>query len=361
MKICDIREIPGIDKDVLEYMEEKKHEKVVFCSDENTNLKAIIAIHNTNLGPALGGTRMWKYKNISEATKDVLRLSRGMTYKAAITGLDLGGGKAVIIGDSQNKTHQMIRSFGKFVESQNGTYITAEDVGMTINDMEIIHKETNHVVGKPIALGGSGDPSVITAYGTLMGIKGSAYYKWGSDSLKNKRVLVQGIGNVGGKLIKLLHNEGALIYINDVNEEKVREIAKEYEVQITTDDIYNTDVDIYAPCALGGTLNEKTIPRLKCAIVAGAANNQLAKEHVHDDMLAKCNILYAPDFLINAGGLINVYSELKGFSHDQVMQKTAKIFDTTIQILEKAKKENISTQKAALKIAKERVFKKNRA
>ena len=361
MKICDIREVPGIDQDVLEYMRLKNHERVVFCSDEKTQLKAIIAIHNTNLGPALGGTRMWQYKNISDATKDVLRLSRGMTYKAAITGLNLGGGKAVIIGNSKDKNHDMMKAFGKFVESQNGKYITAEDVGMTTNDMRSIYEETNHVVGKPIELGGSGDPSVITAYGTLMGMKGSAYYKWGNDSLKNKKILVQGVGNVGRNLIKLLYKEGASIYVNDVNNEKLINISKKYAVQIIKDKIYNSDVDIYAPCALGGTLNDDTIPKLKCSIVAGAANNQLAKEHIHDDMLAKYNILYAPDFLINAGGLINVYSELKGFSHNQVMEKTSKIFDTTIQILKKAKQENIPTQKAALKIAKERVFTKHRA
>ena len=325
MKIIDIKKLPGIDKDVLEYMNAKKHEKVVFCSDESTNLQAIIAIHNTNLGPALGGTRMWQYKNISEATKDVLRLSRGMTYKASITGLNLGGGKAVIIGDSSYKSKEMMQSFGKFVESQMGNYITAEDVGMTTDDMEIIYQETRHVVGKPVKLGGSGDPSVITAYGTLMGIKGSAYYKWGSDSLKNKKILIQGIGNVGQNLIKLLNNEEAIILINDVNEDKIKSIVTKYNVKVVKHDIYNAEIDIYAPCALGGTLNDETIPKLKCSIVAGAANNQLEKEHIHDEMLAKHNILYAPDFLINAGGLINVYSELKGFSHEQVMKKTSKI------------------------------------
>jgi len=359
MKIIEIKEVPGIDRDVLDYMNSKKHEKVVFCSDESTNLKAIIAIHNTNLGPALGGTRMWQYKNISEATKDVLRLSRGMTYKAAITGLNLGGGKAVIIGDSTKKTKDMMRSFGRFVESQMGNYITAEDVGMTTDDMEIIYQETNHVVGKPIKLGGSGDPSVITAYGTLMGMKGSAYYKWGNDSLRNKKILIQGIGNVGQNLIKLLKNEGATILINDVNEDKIQNTVDKHDVEVIENNIYNADIDIYAPCALGGTLNDETIPQLKCSIVAGAANNQLAKENIHDEMLANRNILYAPDFLINAGGLINVYSELKGFSHDQVMAKASKIFDTTIEIMDKAKKENISTQKAALKIAKDRVFKKH--
>ena len=360
MKICDIREVPGIDQDVLKYMDEKNHEKVIFCSDKSTQLEAIIAIHNTNLGPALGGTRMWEYNNISEATKDVLRLSRGMTYKAAITNLNLGGGKAVIIGNSNNKTKEMMKSFGKFVESQNGKYITAEDVGMTTNDMKFIYEETQHVVGKPIELGGSGDPSVITAYGVLMGMKGSAYYKWGNENLKNKKILIQGVGNVGRNLIELLIKEEADIYINDVNEEKIQKISQKYNVSIIQKDIFSSEVDIYAPCALGGTLNEQTIPKLKCAIVAGAANNQLAKEYIHDDLLSKHNIIYAPDFLINAGGLINVYSELKGFSHDQVMQKAENIFDTTIEILKKSKKDGISTQKAALKIAKEKVFKKDR-
>ena len=358
MKIYDIKNVDGIDQEVLDYMSMKKHEKVIFCSDEETKLKAIIAIHNTNLGPALGGTRMWNYSNISEATKDVLRLSRGMTYKAAITGLNLGGGKAVIIGDSKNKNDDMMKAFGKFVESQKGRYITAEDVGMTTHDMEMVYKETNHVVGKPIELGGSGDPSVVTAYGTLMGMKGSAFYKWGSDSLRGKKVLIQGIGNVGKNLIQLLIDEDADIYINDVNQEKLDEIQKQFSVKIIQDNIYSSEVDVYAPCALGGTLNEITIPQLKCSIVAGAANNQLAQEHIHDDLLTKHNILYAPDFLINAGGLINVYSELKGFSKEQVKAKTEKIFDTTIAILKKSKSENISSQKAALKIAKERVLNK---
>tara|TARA_Y100001968_G_C19437864_1_gene760842 strand:+ start:1962 stop:3050 length:1089 start_codon:yes stop_codon:yes gene_type:complete len=358
MKICDIREIPGIEKNVLEYLDKKNHEQVVYCSDEASSLQAIIAIHNTNLGPALGGTRMWKYSTISEATKDVLRLSRGMTYKAAITGLNLGGGKAVIIGDSKNKTNNMMRSFGKFVESQNGKYITAEDVGMTTNDMKIIYEETSHVVGKPIELGGSGDPSVVTAYGVLMGMKGSAQYKWNNNKLKGKKILIQGVGNVGRNLIELLIEEDADIYINDVNEEKITAMIQKYNVKSIKDNIFSADIDIYAPCALGGTLNEVTIPQLKCAIVAGAANNQLAKEYIHDELLSDYNILYAPDFLINAGGLINVYSELKGFSKDEVMKKTENIFDTTIEILNKAHSENISTQKAALKIAKGKVFNK---
>ncbi|MBJ04331.1 MAG: leucine dehydrogenase [Flavobacteriales bacterium] len=361
MKITNIRELKNINHEVLKYMSDKRHEKVVHCYDKETNLEAIIAVHNTNLGPALGGTRMWQYKNTSDAIKDVLRLSRGMTYKASITGLNLGGGKAVIIGNSEKKTDEMMHAFGKFVETLKGLYITAEDVGMTTYDMSIIHKETNHVVGKPTDLGGSGDPSVVTAYGVLMGMKGSAFYKWGSDKLNGKKILIQGVGNVGKNLIQLLQKENADIYINDLNLEKALNISTKYNLKIIKDNIYSSDIDIYAPCALGGTLNEITIPQLKCDIVAGAANNQLAKENIHDELLSKYNILYAPDFLINAGGLINVYSELKGVSRDEVTTKTENIFHTTIEILKKSNQENISSQKAALKIAKERVFKKHNA
>ena len=361
MEISNIREIKNLDHDVLKYMDAKNHEQVVYCHDKTTNLQAIIAVHNTNLGPALGGTRMWEYDNISDATKDVLRLSRGMTYKASITGLNLGGGKAVIIGNSRLKTDEMMQAFGRFVETLKGLYITAEDVGMSTYDMSVIHQETNHVVGKPVELGGSGDPSVVTAYGVLMGMKGSAFYKWGSDKLNNKKILIQGVGNVGENLIQLLQKENADIYINDVNEEKMKIISSKYNLKIIQENIYSADIDIYAPCALGGTLNGFTIPQLKCDIVAGAANNQLAKENTHDEMLRQHNILYAPDFLINAGGLINVYSELKGLSKEEVTTKTENIFHTTIEILKKSYKENISSQKAALKIAKERVFKKHNA
>ena len=357
MKICNISELHEIDKNVIEYMQRKTHEKVVFCSDNESQLKAIIAIHNTNLGPALGGTRMWNYESISEATMDVLRLSRGMTYKASITGLNLGGGKAVIIGNSKNKTPEMMKSFGKFVESLNGKYITAEDVGMTTDDMEIIHKETNHVVGKPIKLGGSGDPSPFTALGVLMGMKASAFYKWGSESLAGKKVLVQGVGNVGRNLIELLSKENAIILVNEINKDKLIDITQKFNVKVIEDEFYKCDMDIYAPCALGGTLNDNSIPKLKCEIVAGGANNQLAKEHVHDNLLIKHNILYAPDFLINAGGLINVYSELKGYSKEKVIKKTETIFDTTLEIFKKADNEKISTQKAALKIAKNKIHK----
>ena len=334
------------------------HEKILFCKDPKTKLKAIIAVHNTKLGPGLGGCRMWNYKNQNEAIIDVLRLSRGMTYKASITGLDLGGGKAVIIGDSKTeKTTEMMESFGEFVESLAGKYITAEDVGMSPNDMEIISRKTNHVVGRPKEMGGSGDPSIVTAYGVYMGIKGSAKYRWGKDQLENKKVFVQGVGKVGGYLIEYLKKEGCEITINDIDDEKMMNAVKKYGVKvISSDQMFNQNIDIYAPCALGATLNDTNIEKLNCEIIAGAANNQLAEEGVNDITLKKKGILYAPDFLINAGGLINVYSELKNWNQEKTLKKTENIYDTTISILSRSDAEDISTHKAALSIAKERLI-----
>ena len=335
------------------------HEKILFCHDPKTNLKAIIAVHNTKLGPGLGGCRMWNYKNQTEALIDVLRLSRGMTYKASITGLNLGGGKAVIIGDSKTeKTNQMMEAFGEFVESVEGKYITAEDVGMSPIDMKIISSKTSHVVGTPKEMGGSGDPSIVTAYGVYMGIKGSAKFRWGNDNLLNKKVFVQGVGKVGGYLVDYLAKEGCEISINDIDENKMKEVVKKHNNVriISKDDMFTQNVDIYAPCALGATLNSKNIESLSCDIIAGAANNQLEKEGVHDLLLQKKGILYAPDFLINAGGLINVYSELKNWNQEKTLQKTENIYDTTISILSRSKKEEISTHQAALSIARERLI-----
>jgi len=333
------------------------HEQILFCNDPKSNLKAIIAVHNTKLGPGLGGCRMWNYKNQNEALIDVLRLSRGMTYKASITGLNLGGGKAVIIGDSKTeKTPEMMESFGEFVEYVAGKYITAEDVGMSPNDMKIIRRKTSHVVGTPKDMGGSGDPSIVTAYGVYMGIKGAAKFRWGSDQLANKKVFVQGIGKVGGYLLEYLKKEGCEITINDIDKEKMSNIAQKSNVKIiSTDEMFKQKTDIYAPCALGATLNDKNIENLSCEIIAGAANNQLETEGVHDIQLKKKGILYAPDFLINAGGLINVYSELKNWDQEKTLKKTENIYDTTISILSRSKKEDISTHKAALSIAKERL------
>ncbi|HNR21212.1 MAG TPA: Glu/Leu/Phe/Val dehydrogenase [Bacteroidia bacterium] len=342
---------------VLGGMSALGHEQVVFCNDDATGLKAIIAIHNTVLGPALGGTRMWVYKNEAEALTDVLRLSRGMTYKAAISGLNLGGGKAVIIGDSKkDKSEALFRRFGKFVNSLSGKYITAEDVGTKTKDMEYIAMETKHVTGLPENMGGGGDPSPVTAYGVYMGMKASAKQAWGNDSLKGKKVIVQGIGNVGQSLVKHLTEEGAKVYISDINEEALKEVSAKYKAEVVKpDSIFGMDVDVYAPCALGATLNTENINELKCAIVAGAANNQLAVEEEHGPMLTKKGIIYAPDFLINAGGLINVYSELSGYNREAALRQTEKIYDYTLNIFKKAAEENIPTYLAAKQIAEKRI------
>jgi leucine dehydrogenase len=345
------------DKSVFGQISEYNHEKVVFCHDHETGLKAIIGIHNTVLGPALGGTRMWSYASEAEALDDVLRLSRGMTYKAAISGLNLGGGKAVIIGDAKkDKSEALIRRYGRFVKNLNGAYITAEDVGTTTKDMEYIKMETDHVAGLPEAMGGSGDPSPVTAYGTYMGMKAAAKRAFGSDSLEGKKISVQGVGHVGGYLVELLAKEKAQVFITDIYEDRLREISSKYNAKVIgMDEIYDLDVDIYAPCALGGTINDDTINRLKCKIVAGSANNQLREESVHGPALIQKGIMYAPDFLINAGGLINVYSELQGYNRESAYAQTERIYGYTLDIFDLAEKEGIHTQLAATKLAEKRI------
>lgn len=334
------------------------HEQVVFCHDEATGLKAIIGIHNTVLGPALGGTRMWNYASETEALTDVLRLSRGMTYKAAISGLNLGGGKAVIMGDATKmKTEAFLRRFGRFVESLGGRYITAEDVNMKTKDMEFIAMETNHVTGLPETMGGGGDPSPVTAFGTYMGMKASAQKVYGKDSLSGKKVVVQGVGQVGMYLVEHLTKENAEVYIADISEDKLKIVADKYGAQVVDQNgFFDMDMDIYAPCALGATLNDDTIGRLKCQIVAGAANNQLKNEKKHGYMLMDKGIVYAPDFLINAGGLINVYAEHQGgYNKEKAYQQAEKIYDTCIHILDVADDEKISAQEAAIKLAQGRI------
>tara|TARA_B100000925_G_C21975704_1_gene460021 strand:+ start:64 stop:1152 length:1089 start_codon:yes stop_codon:yes gene_type:complete len=342
---------------VIEMMTQMNHEQLVFCNDKETGLKAIIAIHDTTLGPALGGTRMWNYDCDIDAIIDVLRLSRGMTFKAAITGLSLGGGKAVIIGDSSTqKTEALMLKFGEYVNSLGGKYITAEDVGMSASDMVQVKKETDFVTGIPVEMGGGGDPSPVTAFGVYMGMKASAKYKWGSDDLKAKKILVQGVGHVGENLVKFLKEEGAEVLINDINLANLNRVSELYNCQtIEGNLIYDVDVDIYSPCALGATINDTTIEQFKCEIVAGAANNQLQEEDKHANMLQEKRILYAPDFLINAGGLINVYSEINGYDREKAITQTRKIYDTTLEIFSKSEEENITTHQAALKLAMERI------
>lgn len=356
-ELVDITEETKAKNPVIEQMASYNHEQVVFCQDQETGLKAIIAIHNTTLGPALGGTRMWKYNNELEALNDVLRLSRGMTFKASISGLNLGGGKAVIIGDSYTqKSEALFRRFGKFVNSLGGKYITAEDVGISPKDMEYVNMETKHVSGLPISLGGSGDPSPVTAYGVYMGMKAAAKKVYGSDELQGKRVAVQGVGHVGETLVKHLSKEGALVSVADINAERVSEVAKKYGAEVVDgDSIYDIDMDIYAPCALGATVNDETIGKLKCAIIAGAANNQLQDEIKHGEALRNSGILYAPDFLINAGGLINVYREVEHISEKRAMELTENIYNTTLNIFDLASQKGITTHSAALELAKNRI------
>lgn len=338
------------------------HEQIVFCNDEDTGLKAIIGIHNTVLGPALGGTRMWSYKSEWDALNDVLRLSRGMTYKSAITGLNLGGGKAVIIGNAKTqKNDALMRKFGEFVNSLSGKYITAEDVGMETRDMDIIREVTPHVTGISEANGGSGNPSPVTAYGVYMGMKAASKFKFGTDNLEGKKVLVQGVGHVGETLVKYITEEGAQVIINDINEVRLQELSKKYNANVVLgDDIYGLDIDIYAPCALGATVNDNTINRLNAKVIAGAANNQLADEVKHGKLLQERGIAYAPDFLINAGGIINVYAEIEGYDKEESMRKTENIYNTTLEIFDLSEKEGISTHRAAFNIAQNRINKRKK-
>ena len=332
------------------------HEQVVYCHDKSVGLKAIIAIHNTALGPALGGTRMWNYKNEEEALIDVLRLSRGMTYKASAAGLNLGGGKAVIIGDSKTqKTEGLFRAFGQFVNTLNGKYITAEDVGTGEKDMEYIFMETPWVTGIPKDFGGSGDPSPYTAHGVLMGIKATAKEKLGTDSLKGMRVAVQGLGNVGTNLVKYLYEEGAKVIVADIDQDKVKRHHDIYKAEVATPEgILFTECEILAPCALGAVVNDNTIQKFKCKAIAGGANNLLAEAR-HGDHLRELGILYAPDYVVNAGGLMNVFVELEGYSPDRAFEKTRKVYDNVTKVFEIAKRDNIGTHTAADRMAEERI------
>ncbi|MBN4047072.1 Glu/Leu/Phe/Val dehydrogenase [bacterium AH-315-P13] len=356
LDVINSNEIKKVDP-VFGQLSFDNHEQVVFCNDKDTGLKAIIGIHNTVLGPALGGTRMWQYNNEWEALNDVLRLSRGMTFKAAITGLNLGGGKAVIIGDAKTqKTPELMKRFGEFIHSLSGKYITAEDVGMETADMDLVREVTPYVTGISESKGGAGNPSPITAYGVFMGMKAAAKYKFGTDILEDKKVLVQGIGHVGESLVENLVNEGANVIIDDINEERLQEVSHKYGVSIYRgNDIYSEKIDIYSPCALGATVNDETIYKINARIIAGAANNQLANEEKHGRILQKRGIVYAPDFLINAGGIINVYAELEGYDKQEIVRKTENIYNTTLEILEKANKKGITTNHAALNIAKSRI------
>ncbi|WP_206611194.1 Glu/Leu/Phe/Val dehydrogenase dimerization domain-containing protein [Halobacteriovorax sp. HLS] len=333
------------------------HEEVIFFSDPSCNLKAIVAIHNTTLGPALGGTRMWPYASEEEAINDVLRLSKGMTYKAAVSGLNLGGGKAVIIGDPKtDKSEALFRSYGRFLESLNGRYITAEDVNIGVEDIEHVFTETSNVCGVAQVHGGSGNPSPYTAKGVFRGIEACCMQVWGDRSPKGKTVAIQGAGSVGRYLASYLVEAGAHVKVCDISEsnlELLKETVPSIEV-VGVNDIYDVDCDIYAPCALGATINDDTINRLKCKVVAGAANNQLAEDR-HGEILKEKGILYAPDYLINAGGLMNVSIEFEGWSDDKSSRMVDTIYDTTLQVFAISQEQNIPVNKATDVLAESRI------
>jgi leucine dehydrogenase len=344
---------------VFERMAKDGHEQVIFCYDKATGLKTIIAIHDTTLGPALGGCRMWPYPTEEEALEDAFRLSRGMTYKSAASGQNHGGGKAVIWGNPRtDKNEELFRAFGKFIQTLGGRFVTGTDVGTDKADFVFSRMESPYLVALPEEYGGSGDSAIITAFGVWKGIKAAAMHVFGSDSLKGKRVAVQGVGKVGYHVVEHLVDEGAIVTLTDVVAENVKRAQEAFPkvAAVAPDTIFDVDCDIFSPNALGGVINDETIPRLKCRIVAGAANNQL-KEPRHGDELHRRKILYAPDYVINAGGLIQVADELMGYDRDRAFRKTAGIYAMLTQIFTISRNEEIPTYQAADRMAERRIAK----
>ncbi|NLM25883.1 MAG: Glu/Leu/Phe/Val dehydrogenase [Firmicutes bacterium] len=338
---------------IFDYLEKYDYEQLVFCHDGETGLKAIICIHDTTLGPALGGLRIWNYQSEEDAILDVLRLARGMTYKNAAAGLDLGGGKAVIIGDpAKIKSRELFHAFGKFVDSLGGRYITAEDMNTTTQDIDYIHEVTDHVVGLESK---SGNPAPITAYGVFRGMLAAVNEVYGNHDLDGKVVAVQGLGAVGYDVCQRLHESGAILYVTDIKPENVERAVQELNAKaVAPDQIYSVECDIFVPCAMGAVVNSDTIDQFRCKIIAGSANNQLAEESFGDALLAK-GILYVPDFVINSGGAMNVYEEMQGYNRDKAMARAATIYDRVQELIEISKRDQISTNKAAERLAEERI------
>jgi leucine dehydrogenase len=339
--------------DVFADMQTMGHEQVLLSHDPSCGYFGIIAIHDTTLGPALGGTRFWKYATTDEAITDALRLARGMTYKSAVAGINLGGGKSVIIGDNKRADREaLFRAHGRFIETLGGRYITAEDIGTSPADMEYIKLETDHVAG---LLGLSGDPSPVTAYGVYVGMKAAARFRWGSDRLAGKTVAVQGAGKVAYHLMQHLHAEGSNLIVTDIDEEKVKRAVREFGARpVPPGAIYDQEADIFSPNALGAVINDDTLPRLKVEIIAGGANNQLAEDR-HGDLLEKQGILYAPDYVINGGGVINVYGELHRWPVERAKKKAGEIYETLLRIFDMAKRDKIPTYEAADRLAQQRI------
>ena len=341
------------------YLREYNYQQLLFCNDSGSGLKAIIAIHDTTLGPALGGVRMMAFPSEEAAIKDVLRLARGMTYKASISGVNLGGGKSVIIGDpNKEKTEALLRAMGRFIHSLGGKYIAGQDIGTNSQDMATIAQETSFVTCVDEKAGGSGDPSFATAYGVKVGMKALLQEAFGRDSLSGRRIAIQGVGNVGYYVAKYSHEEGAKIIATDVSKEALKRVSNEFGAEIVDlDGIYSVNCDIFSPCAIGGVVNDVTIPKFKCDIIAGSANNVLASNQ-HRLALQEKGILYGPDYLINSGGLIHCQEEiLGGVIRNRVLEKVSRIYDQVLQVIHRAKEERISTAEAADRIAEERIRK----
>jgi leucine dehydrogenase len=343
----------GAPAGIFSQMQAMGHEQLLLSHDPSCGYYGIVAIHDTTLGPALGGTRFWQYGSTEEAITDALRLSRGMTYKSAVAGINLGGGKSVIIGDNRRTDREaLFRAHGRFIATLGGRYITAEDIGTSPADMEYIKLETDHVAG---LLGLSGDPSPVTAYGVYVGMKAAARVRWGSDSLAGKTVAIQGCGKVASHLATYLHDEGATLIVTDIDAEKVKRVVAETGARsVAPDAIYHQEADVYAPCALGATVNDETLPRLKVQIIAGGANNQLAEDR-HGDELERRGILYAPDYVINGGGVINVYGEIHRWPVERAQKKAGEIYETLLRIFEISKQERIPTYQAADRLAEQRI------
>ncbi len=337
-------------------MEEMGHEQLIFCRMQEAGLRAIIAIHDTTLGPALGGTRMWPYASEEEAIGDALRLSRGMTFKATAAGLNLGGGKAVIIGDPKSqKSEALFRAYGRFIESLKGRFITGEDVGIDVNDVEYMFMETRYVCGLSKAHGGGGDPAPVTALGVLQGIKACVAERFGKSSLRDLTLAVQGLGSVGLALAKLLHSEGARVVATDLDEEKRQHAASALGIDLVQpEEIFDVPAEIFAPCALGAVVNDESLARMRFKIIAGAANNQLA-ENRHGLELHRRGILYAPDYVINAGGMINVFVELEGYDRERALRMSRGIFYNLRRVFQIARSEGIPTNEAADHLVEERI------
>lgn len=342
---------------IFNLMATADHQNLFFCNDPAVGLKAIVAIHDTTLGPAIGGVRMLPYESEEEAIEDALRLSKAITYKSSLAGLNLGGGCAVIIGNNRtDKTEVLMRRVGKFIEGLNGNFIASIDVGTTQKDLEYIHAETNYVAGLPTSMNGGGDTTVFAARGVFYGIKAAIKELYGDDSLAGRKIAVQGVGSVGEQLVSMLRNENARVYVSDMTEERKLKVAAKYKaepIQYATS--YELDVDVYAPCALGGTVNPDTVPKMRCKIIAGSANNQLKDEVETIKLLQEHNILYTPDFLINSGALISCYSELEGHGSERTESLIRNIYTATRHVLQRSREENITTYEAAKQLAEKRI------